>query len=719
MTHRIDFDSMDMGKYVRMLKQVLGKDLVCGVIDEQYEKHWDSGSEDSQLIDKILAQAKAQKPWLFPGRIHDLCPDDRLALVHGLDLEDLESNLYFIGLVPRDIPGVSTIHGAQRYFSDVASCMGSQHNVTMENEKMIQELSQRYEELNLIYQTDEYAKNNLNTGKSLENVVRDITEFMEVDGAFLLLPAMGHWVFQTNQTTDLLVKKSQIREMVKKIFDVVTQTGQAHVVNKKELFGGDKSLGGSFIVMASPVMDSGFNNIGVIGCLRRQEGQDFVTGDRKLMQVIAQRVRKIIHSDLDILTGLADRVSFENKLQTILAEASRIRNHTAVCFFNIDQFKLLNDAYGMAAGDAVLKQLSIVLKEHFREQDFLARIKGDEFAVILSDMPQGDHSREVLERIRKGVARQKYQFQNAIIHITMRMGLVNITREIKDAAEIIVRGEIAVEAAQEKGGDCISVFKDGDAKLAEKQTQADFATQMEELVKNRQFVLFCQPIIPLQGGNMHYEILIRLKDKTGQMIAPYLFLPAAERSNKMPFIDEWVLEETCRILKSSKSFLNHAKISWAINISGQSLQDEAFLNYFLFFLSQLDFPASWLNFEITETVAIRNFDRVIHVIEQVQAMGFSISLDDFGSGYSSFGYLKKLPISFLKIDGMFIQNLHTDPLAQVMVQSIVSIAKHLKIQTIAEFVENQSILDLLKQWGVDYSQAYHTGIQKQDFCREI
>lgn len=703
----MDFDNMDI--YVRMLSQVLGKDLEWGVIDDGYEKHWDSGGGESPLIDQLLVQAKARGAGLVSGEIQAHCPGDRLALIQRLDLEYLESTLYLIGLASWDVAGKITKEGAQRYFSDVASCIGTQQNVCQENEKMTQELSLRYEELNLVYQTDEHAKENVNTGKNLGHVIRNITEFMAVDGAFLLLPAMGHWVFQTPSAMEPIENEPQIREMIEKIFNRVNKSGQSYVVNKTKLPVKDTSGKGSFLIMACPVQDSDLHTIGVLGVLRRTEGQDFMTGDRKLIQVIAQRVKKIIISDLDTLTGLASRVSFENKIQLFLSAGFRIRNHTAVCFFNIDQLKLLNDAYGMAGSDAVLKQVARVLKTHFREQDFLARTKMDEFAVILPDMPPGDHGREVLERIRKGVAQRKYQIQNALIHITMRMGLVNITPDIKTISQVIVRGEIALEAAQEKGGDCVCVFQEGDPKLDAKQSQADLASHIETLVENRQFVLFCQPIIPLQSGNMHYEILIRLKDKQGDIIAPNLFLPAAERYNKMPLIDQWVLEETCRILKNSESFLTRANITWAINISGQSLQDQAFLDYFLLFLSQLNFPAAWLNFEITETVAIRNFDRVIQVIEQIASMGFSIALDDFGSGYSSFGYLKKLPVSFLKIDGMFIQHLHQDALAQVMVKSIVSIARHLKLQTIAEFVENQQIFDLLKQEGVDYSQGYHTG----------
>ena len=624
-------------------------------------------------------------------------------LIHCLDLEYVDSELYLVVLVP-SCPGVVVTRDVQHSFSDLASCMANHFSLALENENMVQELSQRYEELNLIFQADEHVKGHLNTRKSLGHVTRDITDFLDVDATFLMLPDMGHWFFHTPVTNGLAEKETRLRKLVKQQYDDLKRGGQTNSYRTKVSISQE-----DWFIVSAPVIDTALQPMGIIGCVRNTEGREFETGDRKLMTVTARRVAKIVQSDLDSLTGLINQVGFENSLGMLLSASSWIKNRTAVCLFNIDQFKLLEDAYGMAAGDAVLKQVARRLKNFLRDQDVLARIRRDEFAVILSDMQTMDHSSDVFERIRRNISQNSYQFNDTLLTLTVRGGIVNFTQSINTVSEIIAKADIAVEAAREAGGGCVSVFKEGDPRLGEKKTRARYAAQLQTLVENKQFILFCQPIVPLQGGRMHHEILIRLRDETGEIVSPYLFLPAAEQYHKMPLIDQWVLENTCELLKKFSPVLTDADMSWAVNLSGQSLQDESFVAYFLSFLSQIEFPAAWLTFEITETVAIRSFDRVISVIEQVRDMGFSIALDDFGSGYSSFGYLQELPISFLKIDGMFVKNLHKDTLAQVMVKSIVGIANHLNIQTIAEFVENETILDFLRHNGVDYSQGYHTG----------
>nr|WP_320015243.1 EAL domain-containing protein [uncultured Desulfobacter sp.] len=709
MKHTIDFDNMEMGSYVRVLQQLLGKNLLCCIVDETYEVVWSANGDDcpdaGTLLDTLLARAAAGNP--VPGQLaqtlQGICPENCHILIHCLDLEYVNSDLYLVVLVPSG-PGVVVIRDVQQPFSDLASCMANHFSLALENETMVQELSQRYEELNLIFQADEHVKGHLNTRKSLGHVTRDIADFLDVDATFLMLPEMGHWFFHASAANGLAEKEIRIRKRVKQQYEALKSGGQTHFFRTKVSISQE-----DWFIVAAPVIDSALSPMGIIGCIRNTEGREFETGDRKLMTVTARRVAKIVQSDLDPLTGLINRAGFENSLGMLLSRPSWIKNRTAVCLFNIDQFKLLEDAYGMGAGDAVLKQIAQRLKSFLRDQDVLARIRRNEFAVILSDMQSMGHSSDVFERIRRNISQNSYQFKDTLISLTVRAGIVNFTQSINTVSDIIAKAGIAVETARELGGSCVSVFKEGDPRLGEKKTRARYAAQLQTLVENKQFILFCQPIVPLQGGHMHHEILIRLQDETGEIVSPCLFLPAAEQYHKMPLIDKWVLENTCDLLKKFSPVLTDADMSWAVNLSGQSLQDESFVAYFLSFLSQVEIPAAWLTFEITETVAIRNFDRVISVIEQVRDMGFSIALDDFGSGYSSFGYLQELPISFLKIDGMFVKNLHKDTLAQVMVKSIVGIANHLNIQTIAEFVENESILDFLRHNGVDYSQGYYTG----------
>ncbi len=699
------FHTPDMDQYVRLLMHMFSDSSLFAIVDPAGETHWQSENDSSGVLDRFLAGIANREVSLDEDIFHH-CHRDHFLLIRQMDLDFLETPLYFIGMIPKKSLANPLTDANHSFFKDVVDLFCLHADLEAENKNMAIELAQRYEELTLIYKADERSKETLDIQQNLDNVLADITELTDVGAAFLWIPEMNYWMFHSCEKTVSKEAETTLKKAVENQWNQVEQINQSRVFNTPVF--------NQFRMILSPIHDLNRQMIGVIGCTRPAAGQEFQTGDRRLIEAISQRAKKIILNKLDTLTGLINRSGFELRLKELLAAPIENKIQNTVAFINIDQFKLLNDAYGLDAGDAVLTKTARILSTHLRHRDFLARTEGDEFVVILSDMKTETHFLDILDRIRHTIAGQIYEFNGKTFSVTIRIGLVHLTPEITALSEVVSKAAIALEEAKEKGGNSMSVFREGDLRYIEKKDHAGYATRIESLLKKNQFFLFCQPIIPLQGGRLHYEILIRLRGEDQTIVPPVKFLPAAERYNKMPLIDKWVIRQTCEAVTRSMGFLEKDPVTWAINLSGQSLKDESFINFFLSFISRIPFPPSWLSFEITETVAILNFSKVIHVIDQMLNMGFSVSLDDFGTGYSSFEYLKKLPVSFLKIDGAFVKNLHIDAFDQVTVQSIAAIARYLKIQTIAEFVENQDILELLKQFGIDYAQGYHTG-KPRDF----
>ncbi|MCK5837138.1 MAG: hypothetical protein KAH09_07720 [Desulfobacula sp.] len=282
MKHPIDFDKQNMEPYVRMLRSVLGTDLVCAIVDDQYETLWQAGSDDGDVINGMLARLKDRDhlPGLLSERINAGCPENRLALIHDLDLEYIDGELCFIGLVAMDTPEFSRADGFQDYFSDVAACICSEYNLRMENDNMVQELSQRYEELNFLYQTENPDNKTVATEENLADLVREMTEFLAVDAACLWLPDMGYWFFHLAGMTGGIDKEAHIRKWVTTLFKTIKKTGQPMVVNTHGNAVQDVDLLSADFMMIFPVLNANLQAMGLIGCLRRQGGREFapVTG---------------------------------------------------------------------------------------------------------------------------------------------------------------------------------------------------------------------------------------------------------------------------------------------------------------------------------------------------------------------------------------------------------------------------------------------------------
>lgn len=413
----------------------------------------------------------------------------------------------------------------------------------------------------------------------------------------------------------------------------------------------------------------------------------------------------------DTLTNLYNRGAFENTLQKLLVDMPANIDH-ALLYIDLDQFKIVNDTCGHTAGDELLRQVSQILQGCIRQNDILARLGGDEFGILLMNCDLAN-AMDVAEKIRGEVKDFRFAWLENVFEIGVSIGVVKIHADIANPAIIMSLADLACYAAKDGGRNRVHLYEKTDDGLLQRHGEMHWTTIITQALELNRFVLYLQPIYAIAddvGGIYHWEILVRMKADDGTMILPGQFIPAAERYNKMHSIDRWVISNTfAAISQGCFPATTEKPRTFSINLSGATLGDDTILQFVQDAGKQFAIDYREICFEITETVAIINLSKATAFIKALKKLGCRFSLDDFGSGLSSFGYLKNLPVDFIKIDGGFVKDMASDPIDRAMVEAINQIGHVMNIQTIAEGVESKATLVLLRQIGVDYAQGYHLG----------
>ncbi|HZF25078.1 MAG TPA: EAL domain-containing protein [Steroidobacteraceae bacterium] len=412
------------------------------------------------------------------------------------------------------------------------------------------------------------------------------------------------------------------------------------------------------------------------------------------------------HASHDVLTGLVNRREFESRLERALKSAKARETSYAVCYIDLDQFKIINDTCGHSAGDALLGQVGALLKSKIRWRDTLARLGGDEFGLLLESCSL-DEALRTAESLREAVRNFRFVWEERTFRLGASIGVVPIAAENEDVASILSAADSACAAAKEAGRNRVHSFEENDIDLMRRRREMQWAARINNALEESRFELFRQTILPLQRQDTgaHYELLLRMRDENGKIVAPDNFIAAAERYGITPNIDRWVIENAFRWLVSEADERERLALC-SINLSGQSFGDDKFLPFVIDQFHRSGLDATKICFEITETAAVASFSQANRFIQALKELGCKFALDDFGTGLSSFGYLKHFPVDFLKIDGSFVKEILHDPIDREMVRSINEIGHLTGKQTIAEFAENQEIIQMLRGLGVDYAQGY-------------
>jgi len=457
------------------------------------------------------------------------------------------------------------------------------------------------------------------------------------------------------------------------------------------------------------------NKIAIQSSIAPIRYQQFVTGSVIIFQNVTesrQLSNQLRHQAThDTLTNLINRAEFEHLLTDAVAKVHRKDRHSLL-YLDLDQFKVVNDTCGHVAGDVLLQQIASILQKTVRDTDVVARLGGDEFAIFLPYCII-DQAGEIADKLRHAVNEFIFIWEERQFRIGVSVGAVEINGSSNNNYSDLMRAaDLSCYAAKDHGRNRIHIYREEDQELIERHSEMQWVERIHKGLESNRFIVYGQYIQPLRGDQLtrHLEILIRYVDHNSTVIPPGAFLPSAERYNLVSKLDQWVLSNVLENEKLVALLQADPNLRININLSGLTLGDPVMTKFITTLIQQHRLPPKSLCFEITETAAVADLAATSHFIRTMRLLGCEFALDDFGIGVSSFAYLKNLPVDYLKIDGSFVRDIDENPVNEALVSAINHIGHVMHIKTVAEFVENETILQKLISAGVDYAQGYHVHV---------
>jgi diguanylate cyclase (GGDEF)-like protein len=702
--------SLSMPKYTRLLPRVFAGSELLELRSMQGDLiwSWPERSGEQEETNELMAWAdfghSIGRRTLSDGRAQFRC-----ALMAR---EKGEIGWLVVGYdTSISVPMDTAPEPMRRAFTDVISFMQEEIALQSECDQLALELTERYEELNLVYTTDDRIEHLEEGQRALNQLVHNCTDYLDVGMAALICRERSLEIVELNRT-EAPADPDRLLELLRAgIYNRVEAQVMPFVLNEL-----DKEDRHRFLddldenLIAYPVIDDYGTAIGVLAVVARQDLHTFSNGDRNLLEVMAKKASRIIHTHHDALTGLINRSGFESVLVATLNNTRSNNAEHCILHIDIDQLHVVNDLMGYEEGDALIRRVSRAMSKRLRDTDCLARLGGDEFGVLLTNCSL-DKAYDIATDVSSAIRKIELISANRQLDVTASIGVAQMTRETDGIVGLLASAEIACKAAKENSRDGIQVYEEDNTTLVRRSEEIEWLGRVQTALRDDAFELYCQPVVPILDRSRagHFEILLRMIGDDGEVLSPAKFMPAAERYQMMPMVDRWVIRNSLRLLAKKWQEIEAQKPVFCINLSGQSLTNTGFYSFIKDELAASRIPPSNICFEITETAAISNIDDAIALMRALRGAGCRFSLDDFGAGLSSFGYLKKLPVDYLKIDGSFIREITTDAVSLSMVEAIASIGQSMGLSIVAEFVSDDSTVSLLQKIGVDFAQGFGVG----------
>ena len=706
--------SLSLPKYERMLPRVFPGVAQLEIRDRQNQLFWQwspaANREDDESIDEnpVVAWTK-----LGFGIDKRQLPSGRMQFRAPIALKD-HGPIAWLLTAYETQPSValsSAPEPLRRAFADAQMLLQEDIELQLECNQLAAELGERYEELNLVYSTKDQVEYFEEGQEALLRLVHNCADYLEVGLAALICRDRGVNIHNVNSSQTPVDIEGVLELLATTVYDRVESQVQSIIINdsadkerERLLAGRDDNL------LAYPVIDDHGTAIGILAVVARHDTHVFTNGDRNLLEVMAKKASRIIHTHHDSLTGLMNRSGFESTLIASLASTQSRNLEHILLHINIDQLHVVNDLMGFQEGDMLIRRVANTVTDMLRDSDVVSRLGGGEFGVLLPncDLRQGF---AVAEKIRSAISNLSVVATKRTLDVSVCIGIAQVNREADGIAAVMAAAEIACKAAKDEGKDRIEAFEENNTTLVRRSEEIEWIGRVQEALRDDLFVLYCQPVMPLldKSKAAHFEVLIRMRDHNGEILPPIAFLPAAERYQLMPMVDRWVVHHTLKMLGACWKTIAAGKPIFCINLSGQSFSNPGFQAFIMDEIREANIPPKNICFEVTETVAISHIDDAVNFMSALRKFGCSFSLDDFGAGLSSFGYLKVLPLDYLKIDGSFVREVTTDDVSRSMVQAICQIGKTMSLSVIAEFVGDEETKDALRSIGVDYAQGFGVG----------
>ena len=585
---------------------------------------------------------------------------------------------------------------------------------------MASELSHRYEELNLLYSSDGNIQNLTHGRELLQQIVVNASNFMDIDLASIILPDKNITVQYSKPLSDSNLFPHLLNGMRGEVFRLLKTKNRSIVVNHRQ----DSEQAGIYLEMpykfiVSPLGNTDNDVIGLMTIVNRNSQQDFTNSDRNLLEVLANKASNIVIHNFDPLTGLENNHSFEMIVLDMLKKTWKNGSQHAIAQIDIDKMAVINGISGIQAGDSLIKSIAEILTRMVRSSDTVSRLGADKFSILFSDCDL-EQAHVLLGKIAREITEIPFHWDNEIHEVSVSIGVAPVSSEIQSVSNVISNVESARLAAKERGRNQIQVFQLDDRELLKRKSQINWVSRIQSALRQDHFELYAQTINRISGAACppHFEILLRMTDEQGNIVSPGQFLPAAEKFFLMPNIDRWVISHTFQLMYQQQQTQGNLDCEVSINLSGQSLSNRGLDDFIINMFEKYPLDPALFCFEVTESTAITNFQEAQIFIARVKNLGCKFSLDDFGTGLSSFAYLKDMDVDFLKIDGSFVQNITQDKVSFSMVSAMNQIGHAMNLTTIAEYVENEAILEVLKEIGIDYAQGYCIG-KPQPFYQQL
>jgi diguanylate cyclase (GGDEF)-like protein len=462
-------------------------------------------------------------------------------------------------------------------------------------------------------------------------------------------------------------------------------------------------------ILACPVRHPSGRVMGVLALFNPPSADDFDSHQTRIAELLAKKATVIIQSHYDPSTGLMTRHAFERQVAVLLSASESPLAH-CILYLDIDRLHLINETFGMHVGDEVIALVAECMAKSLPRGALSARISGDRLAALVPNVGM-DAAATVAESIRAAVAAVVPRAGQGSFEVSASLGVAPIGRSENALAHALATAEIACKAAKDRGRNRVEVFQDSDQSIIRRHTDILIIGQLRDALDSDRFRLDAQPILPLRGnyGRPRFELLIRMLGDHGEIIPPAKFLSSAERYQLMPSIDRWVVRRACELLGAHHKSIGGESARFAVNLSGQSLQDESFLPFVIDQIGKSGLPPKVLCFELTETATIGNLAKAQDFMRTLQDLGCQFALDDFGTGVSSLAYLKDLSVNYLKIDGSFVRDSVQNARSDSMIKAIAQLAKVMCMETIAEYVETDNLRVKMTELGVDYGQGFAMG----------
>jgi diguanylate cyclase (GGDEF)-like protein len=714
----ISYKNIHFGQYLALLKSFYPTIKGLIVFDRNANLVWqdtDNRVDEEQLLSLVPKFLRSDSD----SRVQDLLNGEFGELVKLKDKRDLPTLLLCLCSSSRDKAKMPTFAG-EPAFVQLSEMLLSDYlqNLELASKEdeltmMTDELTRRYEELNLIYKAEDQAINTFHGRELLRQLVLNTSRFLNVDIVYLYIAGKNismHKYRNDNPVFHSDALFACMRETIHPILEAEARPIVVNHVDERHNLGIEQEMPFKFVV--SPVVNSDGYAIGLLTTASQDFAvDDFSNSDRNLLDVMAKKASKISQSHFDPLTGLENSHSLELILKDLLRQSRDRGVSHAIANIDIDRLAVVNDISGREAGDELIKKIAGKLSDTVRSHDLVARLGSDKFGVLLKNCDLLT-AEVIMKKVSHAVSSMDMEWQGKRHEVSISIGLAPISIQTQSVTSLLDAAETARNVSKQRGRNNIHVLELEDSNLLRRKEQIRWVGRIQDGLRDNRFQLYAQLIEPMKSitSRQHYEILLRMQNDDGSIVGPGEFLAAAESFYLMASIDLWVINQAFYELTEMHRGPCNCRCQLSINLSGQSLNDPYTLaSYIENKLEEYELDGHDICFEITESAAIENLDEAAVFIEQIRELGCKFSLDDFGTGLSSFSYLKTLNVDYLKIDGSFVRDILIDPVSESMVAAINQVGQAMNLETVAEYVESDEIKRKLVSIGVDYGQGFCIG----------